>query len=147
MFEEDNGYGRHRAYGRSKLANLLFTYELQRKFKALNADVIATAAHPGGASTNLARNIEHLWYFRVLMPLLERMMQGADMGALPTLRAAVDSAASGGEYYGPGGFMEQTGYPVIVQSSAASHSLEDAKRLWEVSEELTGINYMWPVLA
>jgi NAD(P)-dependent dehydrogenase (short-subunit alcohol dehydrogenase family) len=143
MFEGGNGYGRNRAYGRSKLANLLFTYELQRKFEALDADVIATAAHPGGANTNLARQVERLWYFRVLTPVLERMMQGADMGALPTLRAAVDPAASGGEYYGPGGFREQTGYPVIVQSSAASHNEADARRLWEVSEELTGVYYNW----
>jgi NAD(P)-dependent dehydrogenase (short-subunit alcohol dehydrogenase family) len=143
MFEDGQGYGRHRAYGRSKLANLLFTYELQRRFQALDADVIATAAHPGGASTNLARNIEHLWYFRVLMPLLERMMQGADMGALPTLRAAVDPAASGGEYYGPGGFMEQTGNPVLVQSSEDSHNEADARHLWEASEQLTGIRYNW----
>lgn len=143
MFEGGKGYGRHWAYGRSKLANLLFTYELQRRFEALDADVIATAAHPGGANTNLARNIEHLWYFRVLMPLLERMMQGADMGALPTLRAAVDPAASGGDYYGPNGSREQTGYPVLVQSSEASHNEADARRLWEISEQLTDIHYNW----
>ena len=143
MFEGGKGYGRHRAYGRSKLANLLFTYELQRKFEAVYADAIATAAHPGGSNTNLARYVEDLWYFKALRPVLERMMQGADMGALPTLRAAVDPAASGGEYYGPNGFMEQTGYPVIVQSSEASHNEADARRLWEVSEQLTSIRYNW----
>ena len=141
MFEGGEGYGRHRAYGRSKLANLLFTYELQRKFETSGIDAIATAAHPGGSSTNLARNVEQLWYFRLLTPLLERMMQGADMGALPTLRAAVDPAASGGEYYGPGGFMEQQGYPVVVQSSDASHNVADARRLWQVSEQLTGVHF------
>jgi NAD(P)-dependent dehydrogenase (short-subunit alcohol dehydrogenase family) len=143
MFEGGRGYRRQRVYGRSKLANLLFTYELQRRFEATNADVIATAAHPGGSNTNLARHIEDIWYFRALRPVLERMMQDADMGALPTLRAAVDPAASGGEYYGPGGFMEQTGYPVIVQSSDASHNLADARRLWEISEKLTGVHYNW----
>jgi NAD(P)-dependent dehydrogenase (short-subunit alcohol dehydrogenase family) len=143
MFEGGQGYGRHRAYGRSKLANLLFTYELQRKFEAVDADAIATAAHPGGSNTNLARNIEDIWYFKALRPVLEKMMQGAEMGALPTLRAAVDPAASGGEYYGPNGFMEQTGYPVIVQSSNASHNMADARRLWEASEQLTGIHYNW----
>jgi hypothetical protein len=71
------------------------------------------------------------------------MMQGADMGALPTLRAAVDPAATGGEYYGPNGFMEQGGHPVIVQSSEASHNIADARRLWEISEKLTGIHYNW----
>jgi NAD(P)-dependent dehydrogenase (short-subunit alcohol dehydrogenase family) len=143
MFEDGTGYGRHRAYGRSKLANLLFTYELQRKFEAHGADAVATAAHPGGSNTDLARNIEHLWYFRILMPVLELMMQGADMGALPTLRAAVDPAARGGEYYGPSGFMEQTGYPVLVQSSGVSHDRESAQRLWEVSEQLTGVQIAW----
>ena len=143
MYEGGKGYRRQQVYGRSKLANLLFTYELQRRFEAMNADVIATAAHPGGSNTNLARHIEDIWYFRALRPILERMMQGADMGALPTLRTAVDPAASGGEYYGPGGFMEQTGYPVIVQSSNASHNMVDARRLWEISEQLTGIHYNW----
>jgi hypothetical protein len=122
---------------------LLFTYELQRRLKAINADVIATAAHPGGANTNLSRHIEDRWTFKALMPIMERVIQGADMGALPTLRAAVDPAASGGEYYGPNGFLEQGGYPVVVQSSTASHNLADARRLWRISEELTGVRYNW----
>jgi NAD(P)-dependent dehydrogenase (short-subunit alcohol dehydrogenase family) len=143
MFEDGNGYSRHGAYGRSKLANLLFTYELQRKFEALHADAMATAAHPGGSSTNLGRHVEDQWYFALLRPLMENMAQGADMGALPTLRAAVDPTTKGGSYYGPGGFMEQGGYPVLVQSSAASHSEADARRLWAVSEELTGVQYNW----
>jgi NAD(P)-dependent dehydrogenase (short-subunit alcohol dehydrogenase family) len=70
MFEGGKGYGRHRAYGRSKLANLLFTYELQRKFGAVDADAIATAAHPGGSNTNLARYVEDLWYFKALSTAL-----------------------------------------------------------------------------
>jgi NAD(P)-dependent dehydrogenase (short-subunit alcohol dehydrogenase family) len=141
MFENGQDYQLQRVYGRSKLANLLFTYELQRRFEALNADVIATAAHPGGSDTNLARHVENRWYFKLLRPLLVSMMQSAAMGALPSIRAAVDPDANGGEYYGPGGFMEQTGYPVRVRSNEASHNLEDAQKLWEVSEELTGINY------
>jgi NAD(P)-dependent dehydrogenase (short-subunit alcohol dehydrogenase family) len=143
MYTGGKGYSRQGAYGRSKLANLLFTYELQRKFEAVNADAIATAAHPGGSNTNLSRHVEDNWAYKALMPILERMIQGADMGALPTLRAAVDATATGGEYYGPNGFMEQGGYPVIVQSSGASHNLADAQRLWEVSEQLTGIHYNW----
>ena len=78
---------------------------------------------------------------KVSRPLLERMIQGADMGALPTIRAAVDPQAKGGDYYGPDGFMEQGGYPVLVHSSKASHNLADAQRLWQVSEELTGIDF------
>lgn len=142
LFEGGKDYSRHGAYGRSKLANLLFTYELQRKFEAINTDAIAVAAHPGGSSTNLSRHVEERWYFRALRPLMELMAQSAAMGALPTLRAAVDPAVTGGQYYGPSGFMESRGYPVVVQSNGASHSKADAHRLWVVSEELTGVHYL-----
>lgn len=139
MYEGGNSYSATRAYGRSKLANLLFTYELQRRFEASGADVIAVAAHPGGSNTNLASHLEDRWYFKLAGPLLEQMMQSAAMGALPTLRAAVDPNAKGADYYGPGGFMEQQGYPVLVQSNGASHNVAEAQRLWQVSEELTGV--------
>jgi NAD(P)-dependent dehydrogenase (short-subunit alcohol dehydrogenase family) len=142
MFEGGRGYRGQRVYGRSKLANLLFTYEMQRRFEAMDANIIAVAAHPGGSNTNLARNVEDRWYFRLMRPLFEVVAQSAAMGALPTLRAAVDSDVKGGDYYGPEGFMESAGYPVIVQSSEASHNLEDARKLWEVSEELTGVHYL-----
>lgn len=140
MFTGGQGYSRHRAYSRSKLANLLFTNELQRRYEAIGADAIATAAHPGGLNTNLGRHVEDRWYMRVSRPLLERMIQGADMGALPTIRAAIDPQAKGGDYYGPDGLMEQGGYPVLVQSSKASHNVADAQKLWQVSEKLTGVN-------
>jgi hypothetical protein len=71
------------------------------------------------------------------------MTQSAAMGALPTIRAAVDPTSKGGDYYGPGGSGERTGYPVIVRSSEASHSEADARRLWQVSEQLTGVHYNW----
>ena len=129
MFEEGNGYARHGAYGRSKLANLLFTYELQRRFEEANADAMAVAAHPGGSSTNLTRHVEDRWYMRLSRPLLEIMSQSAAMGAMPTIRAAVDPDVKGGEYYGPDGFMESRGYPVVVRSSAASHNVDDQKKL------------------
>ena len=145
MFEGGRGYRGQRVYGRSKLANLLFTYELQRRFEAVGASVIATAAHPGGSNTNLARHVEDNWYFRLMRPLYSIVAQSAAMGALPTLRAAVDPDAKGGDYFGPDGFMESTGYPVLVQSNETSHNVEDAHKLWEVSEELTGIRYPLPV--
>ena len=78
---------------------------------------------------------------KLLGPAFERMMQSAAMGALPTIRAAVDPGVSGGEYYGPAGFMEQRGYPIIVQSNKASHNVEDAQKLWEISEELTNVTF------
>lgn len=143
MFEGGQNYSGSRAYGRSKLANLLFTYELQRRFEAAGIKAMALAAHPGGSNTNLARHMEDRWYFKVLMPVMVPLMQSGAMGALPTIRAAVDPNAKGGQYYGPGGFLEQTGYPVVVQSNTASHNLADARRLWEVSEQLTGIHYNW----
>ena len=141
MYENGQGYSSMRAYGRTKLSNLLFTYELQRRFESIDADAIAVAAHPGGSNTNLATHMEDRWYFRPIVPLLERMMQSAAMGALPSIRAAVDPFAKGGDYYGPDGFMEQRGYPVLVQSNSASHDLADAQRLWEVSEQLTNIHF------
>lgn len=142
MYEDGKDYAPARAYGRSKLANLLFTYELQRRYEAKGANAIAVAAHPGGANTNLATHMEDRWYFKLGQPLLERLMQSAAMGALPTIRAATDPQAEGGNYYGPGGFMEQGGYPVVVQSNEASHNLEDARKLWQVSEQLTAVHFL-----
>lgn len=141
MYENGNGYTPTRAYGRSKLANLLFTYELQRHFEAAKAESIAVAAHPGSSNTNLTRYMEGRWFFKFLLPLMKLMVQSAAMGALPAIRAAVDPDAKGGEYYGPGGFMEQKGYPVIVKSNSASHDKKVARQLWQVSEILTGVHY------
>ena len=141
MSEYGGGFERQRVYGRSKLANLLFTYELERRYEAIDADAIAVAAHPGGSSTNLARHLEDSWYYRAFRGLEPLITQSAAMGALPTLRAATDPNVTGGQYYGPGGFMEQQGYPIAVESNAASHDLDDARRLWEVSEELTGLTF------
>ena len=141
MYEGGIGYQRQRAYGRSKLANLLFTFELQRRFDAMQANAMATAAHPGGSNTNLARHLENRWYFRLLRPLMGALTQSAAMGALPTLRAATDLEAKGGDYYGPDGFMESRGYPIKVGCSDAAKDVSQAQRLWTVSEELTGITY------
>lgn len=142
MYEGGEGYSGARAYGRSKLANILFTYELQRRYRAIHAEAIAVAAHPGGSDTNLSNHLMDNWYMKLLQPVANQMMQSAAMGALPTIRAAVDPGVRGGEYYGPAGFMEQNGYPVLVQSNKASHNLEDAQKLWQVSEELTGVKFL-----
>jgi NAD(P)-dependent dehydrogenase (short-subunit alcohol dehydrogenase family) len=141
MYENGNGYTPTGAYGRSKLANLLFTKELQRRFDGLGTQSMALSVHPGGTNTNLATHLVNRWYFRVFRPFMGLVLQSAAMGALPTIRAAVDPNAKGGEYYGPGGFMKQRGYPVLVQSSAASHNTADALKLWQVSEELTDVWY------
>jgi NAD(P)-dependent dehydrogenase (short-subunit alcohol dehydrogenase family) len=128
-------YSRVGAYGQSKLANLMFTYELQRRLQGTNT--IAVAAHPGGSRTELTRNLPPL--VAALTRPLERFMQGADMGALPTLRAATDPGVLGGQYYGPDGFGEQRGFPKVVASSGVSHDTAAQRRLWAVSEELTSV--------
>ncbi len=142
MFAEGAGYSPMSAYGRSKLANLLFTYELQRRFAAAGVDSIAVAAHPGLSSTNLSSHLEDSPAYKIAGPLMGRMAQSAAMGALPTIRAAVDPAVNGGDYYGPRGFMQQGGYPIRVDSNAKSHNQDDAQTLWQVSEELTGVHYL-----
>ncbi|WP_101950461.1 SDR family NAD(P)-dependent oxidoreductase [Mycobacterium sp. 3519A] len=133
--QSDREYSRLRAYGQSKLANLMFTYELQRRLQGTNT--IAVAAHPGGSKTELVRNLPPL--IAAAARLLEPVMQGADMGALPTLRAATDPGVIGGQYFGPDGFSEQRGYPKVVASSRVSHDTDAQRRLWTVSEELTSV--------
>ncbi|MBD3388961.1 MAG: SDR family NAD(P)-dependent oxidoreductase [Candidatus Altiarchaeales archaeon] len=128
-------YDRWGAYRLSKLANLLFTYELQRRFESSGVDAVSVAAHPGWTATNLQRNVG---LFRVLNPLLG---QKPHMGALPTLYAATAEDVKGGEYVGPGGFMEMRGHPRKVESNKASHDVDVARRLWRVSEEMTGVGY------
>ncbi len=142
LFVGSKGYSPIKSYGRSKLSNLLFTYELQRKFEQHNISAIAVAAHPGVSHTNLGRYIENKIYYKLLFPLMKSFIQNQEMGALPQIRASVDPKVKGAEYYGPDGFREMKGYPVLVQSSKASHNEDDAKKLWELSEKLTGVKYL-----
>jgi NAD(P)-dependent dehydrogenase (short-subunit alcohol dehydrogenase family) len=132
-------YSRVGAYGQAKLANLLFTYELQRRL-APRETTIAAAAHPGGSNTELMRNLPRVIAAASSL-LVEPLMQDAALGALPTLRAATDPAVCGGQYFGPDGFAELRGYPKVVASSAQSHDVRLQGRLWAVSEELTGVVY------
>jgi NAD(P)-dependent dehydrogenase (short-subunit alcohol dehydrogenase family) len=139
QFENGRDYSPMKAYGRSKLANLLFTYELQRRFESVNSKAIAVAAHPGVARTNLGRYMEGKIIYKILYPFFKWISQDQSMGALPLIRASVDPEVKGGEYYGPDGRNEMKGYPILVQSNAASHNTADAARLWEESEKLTGV--------
>jgi NAD(P)-dependent dehydrogenase (short-subunit alcohol dehydrogenase family) len=135
----ERSYSRVAAYGQAKLANLMFTYELQRRL-APHGPTVAVAAHPGVSDTELARytpaalRVPLTW----LAPLLT---QDPAMGALPTLRAATDPAVLGGQYYGPGNRREIQGYPKLVTSSPESLDLVTQQRLWDVSEELTGVAF------
>jgi NAD(P)-dependent dehydrogenase (short-subunit alcohol dehydrogenase family) len=137
-------YSRSAAYGRSKLANLMFTYELQRRLAAAGANTIAVAAHPGTARTELTRHMPSVAN-TVMGPRFATLnswwLQDAAMGALPTLRAATDPDVIGGTYYGPDGFLQFTGYPIVVRSSGRSHNAEAQRRLWAESEQLTGVTY------
>ena len=131
----EKGYKAQSAYGQSKLANLLFTYELQRRLAAAGKDTLAVAAHPGWTETNLqeyAKGVKFLNRFFGQEPL---------MGALPTLYAATESDVNGAEYYGPSGFMEMNGPPKRVRSNKRSRDRNVAERLWSVSEELTGVRF------
>jgi NAD(P)-dependent dehydrogenase (short-subunit alcohol dehydrogenase family) len=134
----EHGYNRVSAYGQAKLANLLFTYELQRRLAPIGT-TIAVAAHPGGSNTELMRHLPG--WAASLYPVLEPMFQDAAMGALPQLRAATDPSVQGGQYYGPDGFSQTRGYPKVVGSSKKSHDAERQRRLWTVSEELTAVTY------
>ncbi len=130
----ERGYKAQAAYGQSKLANLLFTYELQRRLAAAGKDTLAVAAHPGWTSTNLqehAPSVKFMNRFFGQEPL---------MGALPTLYAATESDVKGGGYYGPSGFLEMNGPPKRVKSNKRSRDENVAERLWNVSEDLTGVH-------
>jgi NAD(P)-dependent dehydrogenase (short-subunit alcohol dehydrogenase family) len=137
---ERKPYKAWRAYGQSKLANLLFTSELQRRLDAAGSTVLATAAHPGYAATNLQFHSE-----RRLLDLVSAfgnrvLAQDEDGGALPTLYAAV-ADIPGNSFAGPGGFMEQRGPAKLVGRSKAAQDTDVARRLWDVSEELTGVRF------
>jgi NAD(P)-dependent dehydrogenase (short-subunit alcohol dehydrogenase family) len=140
----EKSYSPWPAYFQSKLANLLFTRELQRRLKDADADVIAVAAHPGGSSTNLGNETPDGIVHKMMAftrPVIELMMQSAEMGALPTLRAATDPDVVGGDYFGPDGIGEQRGHPVKRGMSKRALDDESASRLWAASEELTEFTY------
>ena len=137
---ERKPYKRFRAYGQSKLANLLFTSELQRRLTAAGSGVLATAAHPGNARTSISASSESR-SLDLFMAVVTRLIgQDADGGALPTLYAAV-ADVPGDSYVGPGGFMEQRGAPKLVGRSAAAQDRDVARHLWDVSEQLTGVRF------
>jgi NAD(P)-dependent dehydrogenase (short-subunit alcohol dehydrogenase family) len=133
----EKGYDAGAAYGQSKLANLLFAYELQRRFDHAGVDAVSAAAHPGWTSgTNLAV------HWRMVRLLSRFIGQTPDMGALPALYVATAPDVRGGGYYGPDGFLELGGYPAELRSSGRSYDPAVAARLWSISEELTGVRYL-----
>jgi NAD(P)-dependent dehydrogenase (short-subunit alcohol dehydrogenase family) len=144
----DRRYERWQAYGQSKLANLLFAYELQRRAEAAEAPLRSYGAHPGYAATNLQSSGPGMGggilarLNTAVMAVGNRLIaQSEEMGALPSLYAATVPDLPGGSFVGPTGLAQQRGYPGLVGSSRRSKDREAAHRLWEASEELTGVSY------
>jgi NAD(P)-dependent dehydrogenase (short-subunit alcohol dehydrogenase family) len=137
----ERGYGRWRSYGQSKLANLLFMRELDRRAREAGSELVSVAAHPGYAATHLQSHSNN-WLERRVMALGNALTAQSDaMGALPQLYAATAPDVRGGGLYGPSRLFGMRGSPTSVGSSGASKDPEAARRLWEVSEELTGVAY------
>ncbi len=134
-------YSKWGAYSMSKLACIMFAYELQRRIDLAGVNAISVAAHPGLSNTNLAHHLPGFME-KLFAPLTSLIGQSAKEGAKPTLMAALDPDVKGGEYYGPTGFMEYKGEPGKVKSSDKSHEVRTAQRLWEVSEKLTGKEFI-----
>ncbi len=134
-------YGRWRAYGQSKMANVLFGLELERRLRAAGSTVASMLAHPGYAATNLQSAAPPLFDRTVLAVSNRLLAQSAEMGALPELYAATRPNLDGGLFIGPDGFDEQRGHPKVVAPVRAGRDEESARRLWSVSEELTGVTY------
>jgi NAD(P)-dependent dehydrogenase (short-subunit alcohol dehydrogenase family) len=139
----ERSYRRWKVYSDSKLANLLFAFELQRRLTAVDAPLISVAAHPGTAATNLVKpgsagNMVKQMFMTVGVRVIG---QSEDQGTLPQLYAATAPQVQGGEYFGPNGFMENRGHPKRLGSSSASKDLTSTSRLWAMSEELTGVRY------
>jgi NAD(P)-dependent dehydrogenase (short-subunit alcohol dehydrogenase family) len=137
-------YRKWRAYGQSKLANLLFAFELERRLRAAGLPIDSLAAHPGYTHTNLVGNGMNLGRRRVDGVITQAVTaligQGAAAGALPQLRAAVDVGLPGGSYVGPGGAFELNGTPRLVGAPGPAHDPVLAARLWSLSEEATGVS-------
>lgn len=138
-------YEKWTAYSQSKLANLLFAYELQRKFAAARVDAKSVGAHPGYAATNLQTvgpTMEGSWLTRIAMALGNRLLaQSAASGALPILYATTAPDVNGCDYIGPTGFQGMRGAPGKVRSNAESYDKTIAAKLWSVSMAVTGVNY------
>ena len=139
--QSERSYRRWRAYGQSKIANLLFTFELDRRLRASGSELLSVAAHPGYSATNLQFAATPSRVERLGSVFLNRIVaQSAEAGALPTLFAAT-AEIPGGSFVGPDGFQEMRGKPKLVKAIARAHDEAVARRLWEVSEDLTGVRF------
>jgi len=139
--QSEDGYNNWRAYGQSKLANLMFCFELQRRATAAGVAMRSVAAHPGYAATNLQFAGPSRFYEKAIMGVANKVIaQSAEMGALPTLYAAT-ADVPGGSFVGPDGLMEARGYPHVVGAAGKAYDEQTWSKLWARSEELTGVSY------
>lgn len=138
----DREYHPRKRYYASKLANLLFTYELDRRLKAKSSSTIAVAVHPGGSDTELGRYVTGAFgmFMRLMQPVMRPFMNTAEEGAWPTELAATAPSVEGGQYFGPGGRAEMSGPAKQVDSSDASKDPEKANRLWDLSIKMTAVD-------
>ena len=138
----DDDYHPRTRYYASKLANLLFTYELDRRLTAKGSSTIAVAVHPGASDTELGRYVTGVFgtVMRAMTPLVRAFMNTAEEGAWPTELAATAPGVQGGQYFGPSRFRETSGPAQQVDSSPESKDPEKAKRLWDLSVEMTGVD-------
>lgn len=141
--QRERGYEGWDAYNASKLANILFAKELDRRARAAHSRLLSLAVHPGVSTTSIFENGPGTTNLKAIMVklLAPVMMQNDEAGALPTLYAATSPNAHGGEYIGPDGFGELKGSPVVVQPRPQALDTAVGERLWAVSEELTGVHY------
>jgi NAD(P)-dependent dehydrogenase (short-subunit alcohol dehydrogenase family) len=142
--QSEHGYNNWRAYGQSKLANLMFCFELQRRAVAAGSVLRSVAAHPGYAATNLQFAGPSRFYEKAIMAVANKVIaQSAEMGALPSLYAAT-ADVPGGSFVGPDGLAEQRGYPHVVTAAGKAYDEEAWAKLWLTSEQLTGVSYQFP---
>jgi NAD(P)-dependent dehydrogenase (short-subunit alcohol dehydrogenase family) len=135
----NTGYDKRLAYGQSKLACLMFAYELQRRLTKAGIKTLSVAAHPGVSATNLFQHMPKI--VQVLNPLTAMLFQSAQGGAQPTLYAALGNDIQGGDYCGPGSLGEMRGTPMKVGSNRRSRDEAVAAQLWALSEKMTGVHY------
>lgn len=141
LFDNGKDFTPMKAYGRSKLSNLLFTYELQRFFELKGIDCLAVAAHPGITNTKNPSQNERSLLLKFYHASFSRILQQPSMGAMPQIRASVDLSVKPSEYYGPGGMLELSGHPVLVRPKRTALDTDNARKLWAVSEKLTSVTY------
>jgi NAD(P)-dependent dehydrogenase (short-subunit alcohol dehydrogenase family) len=139
--QREHGYNGWAAYGQSKLANLLFCFELARRCARAQVALLSVAAHPGYAATNLQSSGPRGWEAAIMQVTNALFAQSAEMGALPSLYAATAPGVTGGSYIGPDGLGGSRGHPHVVSASGRARDVESQRRLWEVSERLTGVRY------